>query len=855
MNIFLRFILACILLSQIQVEAQNPSALYQDWVDAQVNITEPILPTFSYAGYHNGEIGLPPTFMQTVFDVTSYGAIADDGNSDKAAIMATIAAAEANNGGVVFFPPGRFVVNDSSVDNPAEVIRISKSNIVIKGSGSGSGGTELYQKDNTTHPNMATKDWVCPYLFYFWNGEDSSNNFITNVTGNADRDTYSIEVADTSGISVGQWVELYIKDTSTALLNEELAPYTTADFFEPQNLKILKDGVQVREIHKVVSKNGNTITFKEPFHRAINSTYDWKINNFTALEEVGIQDLKYTGGFIWNHLHHQAPQELFPGEGVNGPNAYMGSSGWSGIQFNHVLNSWISNVEFSNMSQAAQFKFSAYCTALDNRYTGNPGHNFITTNSATGCLLGKNIDYSSGIWHGSGVNALSIGNVLWRNEHPQNGNSGMEVHASQPRSNLFDVCKGGFFFKQGGSTGALPNHLQNMVLWNFEGVSYQSSGVKSWRPNSETKYAKFLMPTISGLQGFTMSTAANQYKVNESPGVHVDEESLYEAQLAYRLGELPSWVNEEVTSPYYPIFYYEDFRYVNHGYTVQIVANPDSQDESQIGKRINDLPDPADSNNEFTETRPANRIPSNGVRDQRALSIAGASSSTNYELEAWVVTESLDVSTNNPYINVDDNYKYVSFWTEQRYANGGISALEVFVSTDYTNDVETANWTNVTTSVGQIATSNQNPQTYIESVLDISAYTSTNFTLAFKYTSSNSAFSQTNRNGTFYISDVKYFVASETLSNKSLSNESFEVENTIKVYPNPFSFAVKIKNLGSAFNQVLLIDMLGREVHSQSVIGLNELNLLPAFNENASGIYLLKLVSDNNVETYKLIRK
>ncbi len=272
--------------------------------------------------------------------------------------------------------------------------------------------------------------------------------------------------------------------------------------------------------------------------------------------------------------------------------------------------------------------------------------------------------------------------------------------------------------------------------------------------------------------------------------------------------------------------------------------------EANIGSGISDIPDAGDSNGEFTETRPSYRIPANGVRDQRALSFIGTTSSTNYGLEAWIVMETVDVSTNNPYINIEDTNKYISFWTEQRYANGGISALEVFISTDYTNDVTTANWTNVTSSVGQIATSGQNAQTYIESVLDISAYTSTNFTLAFKYSSNNSAYSQTNRNGTFYISDVKYFVSSITLS-----NEFFELENTIRVYPNPFSSDIKIKNLSSAFNLVLLIDMLGREVYSQSVIGLDEVSLLPSFNENTSGVYFLRLVGDNIIETYKLVRK
>ena len=61
--------------------------------------------------------------------------------------MAAIAVAESNpDGGIVFFPPGRFDINDATVDDTTEIIKITKSNIILKGSGSGAGGTELYQK-------------------------------------------------------------------------------------------------------------------------------------------------------------------------------------------------------------------------------------------------------------------------------------------------------------------------------------------------------------------------------------------------------------------------------------------------------------------------------------------------------------------------------------------------------------------------------------------------------------------------------------------------------------------------------------------------------------------------------------
>ncbi|MEO8376829.1 MAG: glycosyl hydrolase family 28-related protein, partial [Candidatus Sumerlaeota bacterium] len=69
----------------------------------------------------------------TVFNVTGYGAIADDGLSDNAAIQAAIDAAEANGSGIVFFPPGRFHLNTNS--NVGTTLLVNQDNIVFRGSG------------------------------------------------------------------------------------------------------------------------------------------------------------------------------------------------------------------------------------------------------------------------------------------------------------------------------------------------------------------------------------------------------------------------------------------------------------------------------------------------------------------------------------------------------------------------------------------------------------------------------------------------------------------------------------------------------------------------------------------------
>lgn len=62
-----------------------------------------VLPEFSYAGYHHGEIATPNVNNYKVFDVTTFGAIPDDTISDKKAIQKAITAANKNGSGIVFF--------------------------------------------------------------------------------------------------------------------------------------------------------------------------------------------------------------------------------------------------------------------------------------------------------------------------------------------------------------------------------------------------------------------------------------------------------------------------------------------------------------------------------------------------------------------------------------------------------------------------------------------------------------------------------------------------------------------------------------------------------------------------------
>ena len=303
-----------------------------------------------------------------------------------------------------------------------------------------------------------------------------------------------------------------------------------------------------------------------------------------------------------------------------------------------------------------------------------------------------------------------------------------------------------------------------------------------------------------------------------------------------------------VYNPFYPTFFYEDFRYNNgtRGYDVQIVKNTDGQLESNLGKTISNIADNTDSNNKFNESRPSVRIPNNTTRDQKAISIVGATSGQNYELEVWIPLTSIDLSSNNPYIDDSDSKKYITFWTQSRYANGGTSSLSALISTDYTNDVTTANWTDVTSQLGNIAKNDDtNNLIYLKSILDISDIDSDNFTLAFKYESNNSAYSLTNRNGTFYISDVHYFTSSEILSTQTVAKE-----NPLIIYPNPTNSKINFKLNIEATENILvkLYNSLGQVVHIQ-----NTSNPIPV-SDFKKGVYFLTIqLSNGSIFTKKIM--
>lgn len=503
-----------LLISTVALAEGKHSALWQDFVEAKTQGRTPVLPDFSYAGYRYGETGIPDVVC-SIFNIADYGAVADDEGSDREAIEAAIAAAEKNGSGIVFFPPGRFCINEERGNkNP---IVISKGGIVLRGSGCGEGGTELFMK-YPLEPLNPKQMWTVPYMFQFRQPLPAERDQrLTKITGAASRESFQVKVMDASRLKAGDRVSLRLIDPDATA--EFLAPYKT----ETEWKKALA-GDLVNERHCIASIDGNILTFTEPIHVDIDPKYNWELYSFVYMEGAGVEDLAFIGNWDEPFVHHK--------------NA-LHDSGWSAVDMQRCVNSWIRRCRFANWNQCARMSQCVASSVLQCTIEGNPGHRaFASEGGSYGVLIGRCTD-TAGQWHGPGASSQSAGAVIWRCEWPET--SSIELHASFPRDTLFDSVDGGLLHGRfGGDVAALPNHLRHLVLWNYEQKGPAIQRFSFWWKGKN--WGRVVMPIAAGFHGSPTTFIEEEFQVLESCGEPVLPESLYEAQLERRLGFLPEWI-------------------------------------------------------------------------------------------------------------------------------------------------------------------------------------------------------------------------------------------------------------------------------------------------------------------------
>ncbi|QZT38145.1 DUF4955 domain-containing protein [Halosquirtibacter xylanolyticus] len=512
-NIFFAITLTLGLTVNIKAqESKTWNTFLQQKSDKQVTD----LPDFSYAGYHRGEKAIPDADYK-VFDVTKFGAKPNDKRSDRKAVQKAIRAAEKNGSGIVFFPAGEYRLQEKK--DPTKPITISGDKIVLRGSGSGEGGTKLYFAKDLP-PKDPNKLWTCPYFIEFTaKGKDA---YISNVLNDLEKGESTVHLLSASGLKEGQWVYIRLSNTDPDLIEHEMCGCKVDKSWKSIREK---KGIYVKEYHQIKSINGNKVTFYEPVMHKVESQYGWKLYTFASSEEVGVEDIAFVGNWKENFIHHKNP---------------LHDGGYSAVKLGRVVNSYMRRCSFHDFNRISHISGSANVSVINCVITGTPGHSSIGASASSRVFLGK-IDDQSSQWHAPGVASSTIGTVIWRVRYTDK--TSFESHASQPRATLFDCVEGGFFLgRAGGARQNLPNHMEDLILWNFKETDKAESGFEFW--SSKTWFWKLLPPTIVGFHGAGTTFEASQVKIDESHGTPVKPESLYEEQLKLRLGKLPKWLVE-----------------------------------------------------------------------------------------------------------------------------------------------------------------------------------------------------------------------------------------------------------------------------------------------------------------------
>ena len=547
-----------------------------------------VLPDYSYAGYNHGESAPQGAFSlgyqvinvkerMTAKNMTAREALISILQEKGMTRVNGTNKLNANAKIVIYFPAGDYILHndddntrdeskqkdavDSKNNNVSSGIEIYGGNFVIKGDGPDK--TRLIMET----PNLPTSIGnlsSSPILLAIkhTNGPNNAGNSpkLASVTENAKRGDFTVKVSGTTGISSGQWVQLRLRSGDRELVKKEIGPIALNENWAiakaPISINQSSDdlyGVKITEFHQVKSASNGKITFYEPIMHDIdikyNDTEGWEIRTYKYLENVGVEDLSFVGNALDGYAHH--------GEG----HAEQAKVGWQydgaykPLLLQRVVNSWVRNVHFESVSEALTFAESANSSAYDIRISGKRGHSAVRSQGSSRVFIGKVRDESAGNdvygkscqgqFHGCGVSKPSVGTVLWNVTW---GNDAcFESHATQPRATLIDNCSGGLvYYRAGGDENEVPNHLGDLTLWNLNVTGTDSHASNfAWWSDSDTWW-KIFPPIVVGTHGMNVKFPGKeqqQVTYEESTGMKVSPESLYEAQLRERLGYVPGWLN------------------------------------------------------------------------------------------------------------------------------------------------------------------------------------------------------------------------------------------------------------------------------------------------------------------------
>ena len=447
--------------------------------------TDKYLPDYSWAGYQNSEIPIPGQIGKTLY-LTEFGAVADDELDDSEALRKLLQQAMAVQGPVtVQFPKGRLILS--------EIFYIERSNILLRGSGSGEGGTEIYfpyPLDMLPDPPILQelREYLVkyekrqiepennvdvPFSQYAWSGGffwarvpgvrvksymeeyDTPPKVLSNIISGK-RGTSTFEVESVSDLNVGDVIEIqwYNKEGETGSILKEL--YGSTDLTIGSHHWRNPEAALVRQRSKITEIKNNKVTIADELITDMRSEWEPKVVKWEHLEEVGFAHFRMVFPPSNNFPHHK-------------------EAGFNGMFLTRIFNGWVDDVKIENSDSGILTEELANITISNVETSGSKIAHYTVTMGGVHNVLVKNLKIHNKARHPLSFNTYSTKNVYTNCEVYHNPI--LDQHSGANHQNLFDDInvqvtleddkKSYPLFVGGGAGYWKPSHGSYTTFWNI----------------------------------------------------------------------------------------------------------------------------------------------------------------------------------------------------------------------------------------------------------------------------------------------------------------------------------------------------------------------------------------------------
>ena len=444
------------------------------------------LPDFSYAGYKNGMEHKGFFDKATTLHVGDFGAMPNDGLDDSKALIKAIRKADEVDGSVIIqFGTGQYIIS--------EILYIKRSEIVLRGAGSGINGTIIHSPRPMKYlANPGSLKELREYLLkfdkrqreeannidlpfsqYSWSGgmvwvrkegtrvksylpEYSRNRMpLATVTGGR-KGALSCTVASPENLKVGDVIQIewYNKSGESGSLLDEI--YKTRTIKIGSHHWKFPDEPLVKQQVRIQTIKGQEVTLNSPLLLDAKPEWSTCISEWEHLENVGIEHLRFTFPTAETIAHHV-------------------EEGFNAIYLTRLYNGWVNDVKVVNADAGILTEEVANITIQDIETSGEKLAHYSVYVGGVHNVLVDGLTVRNKVRHPLSFNTFSTKSVFKNCEvfvDPI-----LDQHSGANHQNLFDNIKVHIslngedsypLFAGGGAGYWKPSHGAYNTFWNIQ---------------------------------------------------------------------------------------------------------------------------------------------------------------------------------------------------------------------------------------------------------------------------------------------------------------------------------------------------------------------------------------------------